>query len=41
MDVEESETCSQEVADGKPAIVIVDADGFKIDTMICNATAAH
>ena len=31
-------TCPQEIADSKPAIVIVDTDDFKIDTMTGNAT---
>jgi hypothetical protein len=41
MDVEASATCPQEIADGKPAIVIIDNDDFKIDTMTGNATGAH
>ena len=41
MDVEASATCPQEIADDIPAIVIVDNDDFKIDTMTGNATAAH
>ena len=38
IDIEKSETCPQEIADGKPAIVIVDNDDFKIDTMTGNAS---
>ena len=30
-----------EISDGKPAIVIVDNDDLKVDTMAGNATAAH
>ena len=41
MDVEASTTCPQEIADGKPAIVIVDNDDFKIDTATGNAAGAH
>lgn len=41
MDVEASATCPQEIADDKPAIVIVDNDDFKIDTMTGNASVAH
>ena len=41
MDVKASETCPQEIADEKPAIVIVDNDDFKIDTMTGSATGAH
>ena len=41
LDVEASRTCPQEIADSKPAIVIVDNDDFKIDTMTGNATGAH
>ena len=41
MDVEASTTCPQEITDGKPAIVIVDNDDFKVDTMTGNATGAH
>ena len=41
LDVETSATCPQGIADGKPAIVIVDNDDFKIDTMTGNATKAH
>ena len=41
MDVEASASCPQEITDSKPAIVIVDNDNFKIDTMTGNATGAH
>ncbi|KAI9517797.1 hypothetical protein NQZ68_000966 [Dissostichus eleginoides] len=41
MDLEASATCPQEIADSKPAIVIVDNDDFKIDTMTGNSTGAH
>ena len=41
MDVKESETCPREIADGKPAIVIVDNDDFKIHTMTGSATGAN
>ena len=41
MDVQTSSTCPSEIADGKPAIVIVDNDDFKIDTLTGNATGAH
>jgi len=41
LDVEASRTCPQEIADSKPAIVIVDNDDFKIDTMTGSATGAH
>lgn len=41
MDVEASATCPQEIADGKPAIVIIDNDDFKIDTLTGNSTGAH
>ena len=41
MDVKASETCPQEIADGKPAIVIIDNDDFKIDTMTGSITGAH
>lgn len=41
MDVEASATCTQEIADGKPAIVIIDNDDFKIDTLTGNSTGAH
>ncbi|MES9879868.1 MAG: hypothetical protein ABW185_03205, partial [Sedimenticola sp.] len=41
MDAQESRTCPKEIADDKPAIVIVDNDDFKIDTMTGAATAAH
>lgn len=39
--IQESATCPQEITDNKPAIVIVDNDDFKIDTMTGNAKAAH
>ena len=41
MDVEASGTCPQKIANGKPSIVIVDNDDFKVDTMTGNATGAH
>lgn len=41
MDVEASSTCQPEIADGKPAIVIVDNNDFKIDTLLGNAAVAH
>lgn len=41
MDVKASETCPQEIADAKPAIVIVDNDDFKVDTLTGDATGAH
>ncbi|KAK5899993.1 hypothetical protein CesoFtcFv8_009411 [Champsocephalus esox] len=41
MDLEASATCPQEIADSKPAIVIVDNDDFKIDTLTGNSTGAH
>ncbi len=41
MNVDASATCPQEIADDKPAIVIVDNDDFKIDTMTGCATGAH
>ena len=41
MDVKASETCPQEIADRKPAIVIVDNDDFKIDTITGSAAGAH
>ncbi len=41
MDAEASATCPHEIADGKPAIVIVDNDDFKIDTLTGKATGAH
>ena len=41
MDVDASATCPQEIADQKPAIVIVDNDDFKIDTMTRTAAGAH
>ncbi|KAK5851404.1 hypothetical protein PBY51_002201 [Eleginops maclovinus] len=41
MDVEASATCPQEIADSKPAIIIIDNDGFKIDTLTGNSTGAH
>jgi hypothetical protein len=41
LDVKSSGTCPQEIADGKPAVVIVDNDDFKVDTMTGNATGAH
>ena len=41
MDVDASATCPQEIADQKPAIVIVDNDDFKIDTMTGTAAGAH
>ncbi|KAI4827014.1 hypothetical protein KUCAC02_030442, partial [Chaenocephalus aceratus] len=36
MDRDASATCPQEIADSKPAIVIVDNDDFKIDTLTDN-----
>ena len=41
MDVKASETCPQEIADGKPAIVIDDNNDFKIDTITGSAMGAH
>ena len=41
MDVKESTTCPQEIAYGRPAIVVVDNDDFKIDSLTGNATGAH
>ena len=41
MDVKASATCPPEIADGKPAIMIVDNDDFKVDTVSGNATGAH
>ena len=41
MDVEVSATCPQEIADSKPAIMIIDNDDFKIDTMTGNSSGAH
>ena len=41
MDVETSATCPSEIADGKPAVVIVDNDDFKVDTLIGTAKEAH
>ena len=37
----EQPACPQEISDGKPAIVIVDNDDFKIDTLTGSATVAH
>ena len=41
MDVKASTTCPQEIAYGRPAIVVVDNDDFKIDSLTGNATGAH
>ena len=41
MDVKASATCPTEIADGKPAIMIVDNDDFKVDTVWGKATGAH
>ncbi|KAK5933636.1 hypothetical protein CgunFtcFv8_014099 [Champsocephalus gunnari] len=41
MDLDASATCPQEIADSKPAIVIVDNNDFKIDTLTGNSTGAH
>ena len=38
MVVKASATCPQEIADSKPAIVIVDTDDFQTDTMTGNTT---
>ncbi|KAL8608806.1 hypothetical protein ACOMHN_059488 [Nucella lapillus] len=40
-DVEVSETCPPEIANDRPAIVIVDNDDFKVDTTTGCATGAH
>lgn len=40
-DVEVSGTCPPEIADSKPAVVIVDNDDFKLDTMTGSAAGAH
>jgi len=40
-DVEASTNCPHEIADGKPTIVIVDNDDFKIDTLTGSAKEAH
>ena len=40
-DAESSSTCPQEIADDKPAIVIIDNDDFKIYTLTGSAAAAH
>ena len=36
-----SKTCPRCIAYGKPSIVIVDNDDFKIDTLTGNASGAH
>ena len=36
MDVYQSKSCPQEIAGGRPAIVIVDNDDFKIDIIMQN-----
>jgi len=41
MDLNASATCPQEIADGKPAIMIVDNDDFRIDTLTDTAKCAH
>ena len=41
MDVKTSTTCPQEIADGRPAILIVNNDNFKIDSLTGDATGAH
>ena len=41
MDVEASATCPHEIADTKPAIMIIDNDDFNIDTMTGDSTGAH
>lgn len=41
LDVETSATCPQEIADSKPAIVIVNNDDFKIDSLTGDSTGAH
>ena len=41
MEAETSAICPQEIANGKPAIVIVDNDDFKIDTLIRSAKGVH
>ena len=40
-DTESSKTCPRGIAYGKPAMVIVDNDDFKIDTLTGNAQGAH
>ena len=40
-DTESSKTCPRAIAYGKPPIVIVNNDDFKIDMLIGNATGAH
>ncbi|KAL8565961.1 hypothetical protein ACOMHN_054946 [Nucella lapillus] len=40
-DVEVSETCPPEIANDRPAIVIVDNDDFKVDTTTGCATGVH
>ena len=40
-DVESSKTCPREITYGKPPVVIVDNDDFKIDTLTGNASGAH
>ena len=34
-------TCPPEIADGKPAVLILDSDDFKVNTVSCKALAAH
>ena len=41
MDVKASTTDPQEIAYGRPAIVVVDNNNFKIDSLTGNATGAH
>jgi hypothetical protein len=41
MDAKASTTCPQEIAYGRPAIVVVDNDDFKIDSLTGNTTGAH
>ena len=40
-DADSSKTCPRGIAYGKPPIVIVDNDDFKIDTLTGNASGAH
>ena len=40
-DAETAKTCPRGIASGKPAMVIVDNDDFKIDTLTGNASGAH
>ena len=40
-DLKASASCPQEIADSKPAIVIIDNDDFKIETLSGDSTGAH